>query len=81
MELALIVPVVTDGFKSTGLYPLNPNAIDKSKLIGDPITFCPTQDNTISLIMECNDGTQGTKTKFQSCTGYYQGTTHYVCLD
>lgn len=56
MQEALTPSVITAAFKSTGLWPLNADAIDKKKLVADadgPRTeICSATDITIPLDMQ-----------------------------
>jgi hypothetical protein len=55
LETGLTSSVVKSGFRSTGLYPLNRDAIDRNKLVGDSVNFHGPSEPAISLLMECDD--------------------------
>ena len=55
-----IETVVKKSFQTRGLFPLQRNAIDETKLIGDAINFSPHQDDPIPLLMECTSDSEGT---------------------
>jgi hypothetical protein len=52
---------VQSAFRSTGMYPLNRDAIDRSQLIADTASYRKYDEQdaptSMSLILECDDGT------------------------
>jgi hypothetical protein len=60
IDQSLTPSVVMGGFKTTGMFPLNPSAIDSSKLIGDTthqVSYVDQMacDDDLPLLMECSD--------------------------
>ena len=48
---------IHSAFRCTGMFPLNMDSIDRSKLVADSTPTASALDDNVSLLMECDDGT------------------------